>query len=182
VPAELRGLQIRVTVGGASELVKLWGGTPVFAPITESYEMLQKNTVQGIMAGSDVLKTYRLAEVCHYTVNLGVQFDPSFFVCMNWDRYNSLPEDLKKVIDDSIPWARQNMESTLEGQVIMGEEFAKSLGKGHQFHNPTPEELAMWLNPIKPALERWATSVDAKGLPGTALYNFVWERVKAYTK
>jgi TRAP-type C4-dicarboxylate transport system substrate-binding protein len=182
LPADLKGLQIRVSVGGAAELTKIWGGIPVFAPITESYEMLQKKVVQGIMAGSDVLKTFRLAEVCNYTTNLGVQFDPSLSLCMNWEKFNSLPPDLQKVIDDSIPWARQNLQKAMDQQVEVGIDFAKGLGKGHQFYDPTPEGLAQWIDPIKPLLEKWAGSVDAKGLPGTALYNFVRERVKAYSK
>jgi len=182
LPADLKGLQIRVTVGGAAELTKVWGGIPVFAPITESYEMLQKKIVQGIMAGSDVLKTFRLGEVCHYTTNLGVQFDPSLSLSMNRDKFNSLPPDLQKVIDDSIPWARENLQKAMDKQVELGIEFAKGLGKGHQFYDPTPQELAQWIDPIKPLLEKWAVSVDAKGLPGTSLYNFVRERVKAYSK
>jgi TRAP-type C4-dicarboxylate transport system substrate-binding protein len=144
--------------------------------------MLQKKTVQGIMAGSDVLKIFRLAEVCNYTVNLGVQFDPSFFVCMNWDKYNSLPADLQKVIDDSMPWARQKIQKVMDEQVQIGIDFAEGLGKGYKFYDPTPEELAQWVDPIQPLLQKWAASVDAKGLPGTALYNFVRERVKVYTK
>jgi hypothetical protein len=56
------------------------------------------------------------------------------------------------------------------------------LNKVYQFYNPTPEELAQWIDPIQPLLKKWAASVDAKGLPGTALYTFVRERVKAYTK
>jgi TRAP-type transport system periplasmic protein len=182
VPANLKGLQIRVSVGGASELTKFWGGIPVFAPISESYEMLQKKIVQGIMAGSDVLKTYRLAEVCNYTTNLGVQFDPTQSLSMNWDKWKSLPPDLQKVIDDSIPWARQTLQKAQDDQVEVGVEFAKSLGRNYQFYDPTPEELAQWIDPIKPLLEKWAASVDAKSLPGTALYNFVRERVKAYSK
>jgi TRAP-type C4-dicarboxylate transport system substrate-binding protein len=182
IPADLKGLQIRVTVGGAAEVIKTWGGIPVFAPITESYEMLQKKVVQGIMAGSDVLKTFRLAEVCNYTINLAAQYHPHFFLCMNWDKFNSLPPDLQKVIDDSMPWARQNAQKALDDQEPDGIKFAQDLGKGHQFYDPTPEELAQWVDPIKPLLEKWAGSVDAKGLPGTALYNFVRERVKAYSK
>lgn len=182
VPADMKGLQIRVSVGGASELTKVWGGIPVFAPITESYEMLQKNAVQGIMAGSDVLKIFRLAEVCKYTTNLGVQFDCSGFLAMNWDKYNSLPPDLRKVIDDSIPWTRQAMQKRMDDQPQVGIDFAKGLNRGYQFYDPTPEELAQWIDPIKPLLQKWAASVDAKGLPGTELYNFVRERLNAYSK
>jgi TRAP-type C4-dicarboxylate transport system substrate-binding protein len=182
VPADLKGLQIRVTVGGAAEAIKIWGGIPVFAPITESYEMLQKKTVQGIMAGSDVLKTFRLAEVCNYTINLAAQFHPHYFLCMNWDKYNSLPADLQKVINDSAPWARQRIQKIMDDQEPIGIDFAKGLNKGYQFYNPTPEELAQWIDPLKPLMQKWAASVDAKGLPGTVLYNFIRERVKAYSK
>ena len=182
VPSDLKGLQIRVTVGGAAEVIKTWGGTPVFAPISESYEMLQKKTVQGIMAGTDVLKSFRLAEVCNYTINLAAQYHPHFFICMNWDKYKSLPPDLQKVIDDSMPWARRIVQEILDDQEPIAVSFAKGLGKGYQFYNPTPQELAQWVDPIQPLMVKWATSVDAKGLPGTALYNFVRERVKAYSK
>jgi len=182
IPSDLKGLQIRVTVGGAAEVIKMWGGIPVFAPITESYEMLQKRTVQGIMSGSDVLKSFRLAEVCNYTINLAAQYHPHYFLCMNWNKYNSLPPDLQKVIDDSIPWARENCQGVMDRQEPAGVEFAKSLGKGYQFYDPTPEEFAQWVDPIQPLMEKWAASVDAKGLPGTQLYNFVRERVKAYSK
>jgi TRAP-type transport system periplasmic protein len=181
-PADMKGLQMRVTQGGGAELTKTWGGIPIFAPITESYEMLQKKAVQGIIAGSDVLKIFRLAEVCNYTTNLGVQFDPTGFLAMNWDKYNSLPADLRKVIDDSIPWTRENIQKRMDAQPQVGVDFAKGLNKGYQFYDPTPEELAQWIDPIKPLLAKWAASVDAKGLPGTELYNFVRERVAAYSK
>jgi TRAP-type C4-dicarboxylate transport system substrate-binding protein len=101
---------------------------------------------------------------------------------MNWDKYNSLPPDLRKVIDDSIPWTRPKNQERMDAQPQVGVDFAKGLNKNYQFYDPTPEELSQWIEPIKPLLAKWAASVDAKGLPGTELYNFVRERLKAYSK
>jgi hypothetical protein len=44
-----------------------------------------------------------------------------------------------------------------------------------------PKELAQWIDPIKPLLEKGGLPLMLRGFPAQR-YNFVRERVKAYSK
>jgi TRAP-type C4-dicarboxylate transport system substrate-binding protein len=96
--ADLKGMELRVA-GTSVEIVKRLGGIPVAMPQSETPEAIQKGVVKGIVSSMEILQDFKFAAYTpHATVaNLPVV---SFAVVMNKSRWESLPADVKKVMDD----------------------------------------------------------------------------------
>jgi TRAP-type C4-dicarboxylate transport system substrate-binding protein len=178
---DVRGLQFRTAPSGASiELIKALGAAPAAMPMSEVFMALQKGTVDGALGPYDVLKGFRLADITKYTTNAHLFLLLGHYVAMNLDAYNKLPPDMRKVLDDSVEWAKQDSWKMYDAEDDAAEAYAKT--KGHEFINLPPAEYARWLAVIKPVQDKYASDLDVKGFPGTKLRNFVAERVKQYGK
>lgn len=94
---DLKGMELRVA-GTSADIIKLLGGIPVAMPQSDTPEALQKGVVKGHVSSMEVLKDFNYAA---YTPNATVTnlFVVSFAVVMNRKKWDSLPEDVKKVID-----------------------------------------------------------------------------------
>jgi TRAP-type C4-dicarboxylate transport system substrate-binding protein len=159
---DMKGLQIRTAPAASSiEIVKALGAAPAALPMSETFMAIQKGTVDGALGPYDVLKGFRLADVCPYTTDANLFVLLGHYVAMNLNAYNKLPADLKKVLDDSIPWAKQDSWKMYDAEDEAAEEFAKS--KGHEFIKLSPAERARWMAAVKPILDKTAAELDAKG-------------------
>jgi len=178
---DMKGLQIRTAPAASSiEIMKALGAAPAAMAMSETFMAIQKGTVDGALGPYDVLKDFRLADVCRYTTDANLFVLLGHYVAMNQNAYNKLPADLKKVLDDSVAWARQDSWKMYDAEDDAAEEFAKS--KGHEFIKLSPAERARWTAAIKPILDKTAAELDAKGYPGTKLKDFIAQRVAFYSK
>lgn len=95
---DLKGLELR----GAGSLVKViddLGGIGVGMPMPATPEALQKGVVKGLVSSFDVLKDMNFAELCRYETIANLPVYP-FAVIMNKSKWDGLPEEVKKVLDD----------------------------------------------------------------------------------
>jgi TRAP-type C4-dicarboxylate transport system substrate-binding protein len=98
---------------------------------------------------------------------------------MNQKKYDSLPPDLKKVIDDlSGNWGAEFNGKVWDQNELVGIEAIKKAG-GTIYTLPA-EERQRWLAKLKPMEEEWLKSMEAKGLPGRQLLNDLREAIKKY--
>ncbi|WP_243688536.1 TRAP transporter substrate-binding protein [Geotalea toluenoxydans] len=95
---DLKGMELRVA-GTSSEVLKRLGGVPVAMPQSETPEAIQKGVVKGMISSLEILQDFKFAAYTPYATiaNLPVV---SFAVVMNKAKWDSLPADVKKVIDD----------------------------------------------------------------------------------
>jgi len=146
--------------------------------MSEVFMAIQKGTVEGATGPVEILKSFRLAEVTKYTTNSNLWLLMGHYVAMNWDSYNKLPADLKKVIDDNNEWGKQDCWKMYDSIDETGIEYAK--GKKHEFINLPPAEEERWLTALRPVQDKIASDIDAKGYPGTKLKDFIRARIKYY--
>lgn len=97
--ADMKGMTIR-TSGGTVELIKAWGGVPRAMPMGEVYEALAKGVVDGNFAVPEVLKGWNVAEVVKYVTVTPISTSSCQFVAMNKKKWESLPNDVKKVFTE----------------------------------------------------------------------------------
>ena len=95
---DLNGLEIRAS-GVPGKILGLLGATPVAMPMPEVPEALQKGVVQGLLSSLEVLKDMNFAELCRYETITNFSIYP-FAVIMNKAKWDALPDDVKKVLDD----------------------------------------------------------------------------------
>jgi len=173
---DIKGMEIRAG-GPTGKLVKLMGGVPVSAPQSQAYEMLSKGIVKGSISSLDVLKGFRQAEVVK-CVTLTYFHVAPFFVSMNMDRWNALPEDIRNIFD----------EVSQEYIGIAGEVWDKSSDAGLKYAKEegleiidlSPEERARWHAAYKPLKEEYIKAMDAKGLPGKAFIGEIERLIEKY--
>ncbi len=80
-------------------MIKRLGGIPIAMPQSETPEAIQKGIVKGIVSSMEILKDFNFAAYCPYATDVNL-FVVSFAVVMNKEKWDSLPADVKKVIDD----------------------------------------------------------------------------------
>ena len=162
--ADLKGLKIRST-GLSAKIVKTLGALPVAMPQGDTYEALQKGTVDGTIGPIEVLKGWKQGEVIKYSTELpGIGYTTSMFVVMNKRKWLALPDNLKKIFTDvSSEWV------AVQGQAWDDADAAGrayTLKKGNQINTLSEAESAKWKAKVKPILDNYVKKTTSKGLPG----------------
>jgi len=173
---DLRGLKIRST--GTSALVsKALGAVPVSLPQGGVYEALQKGVAEATWSPVEVLKGWKQAEVIKYTIDCySIGYTQGFFVAMNWDKWNSLPKDVRETIEKiSMEWTRKTGEAW-DASDAEGRQFSESLG--NKTIKLSDQESARWAEAVQPVMEDYIKAAEEKGLPGRDYVNFIREQVK----
>ena len=96
---DLAGLKIRAATPMLTNMVKTLGAIPVSIPAPDTYTALERGTVDGTIFPWEAISSFKIAEVLKYHVASGLYVAP-LFTLMNQKKYDSLPPDLRKVIDD----------------------------------------------------------------------------------
>jgi TRAP-type C4-dicarboxylate transport system substrate-binding protein len=173
---DLKGMKIRST-GLAAKIVGALGGTPVAMGMGDTYDALSRGVVEGSLAPYEALKTWKWGEVVKFTTeDYGASYSTAFFVVMNKDKWNSLPADVKKII-------QQVNEEWIEKQGANWDEIDKAgrdyaLSLGNKIISLSKEENARWAKAVHPLLENYVESMKAKGLPGEEVLKFYQEELE----
>ena len=162
--ADLKGMKIRST-GLSAKIVKTLGALPVAMPQGDTYEALQKGTVDGTIGPIEVLKGWKQGEVIKYSTDIpSIGYTTSMFVVMNKRKWQALPSDLKKIFEDvSAEWV------AVQGQAWDDADAAGrayTLEKGNQIYALSKAESEAWKAKVKPILDNYIEKTTSKGLPG----------------
>jgi len=163
---DLKGLELRAS-GGVAQVLKALGATPVGMPQSETPEALQKGVVKGAASSLETLMDFKYAELCKYVTIFNGPIYP-FAVVMNMDKWNSLPKDVQKVMDDLAMeqawWTGNYMDNHVNESI----EWSK---KNHNIEitRLTQKELANWNKLLKPITGKWSEKAKAKGLPARTI-------------
>jgi len=96
---DLKGLTYRASAGTPSDLLLAWGATPIQMAPGDIYQAVQKGTVDGYVFDWSGMVSFGLQEVTKYLVTYPVYCGP-YYLMMNRDSFDALPEDLQKLILD----------------------------------------------------------------------------------
>jgi TRAP-type C4-dicarboxylate transport system substrate-binding protein len=167
---DLKGLKLRTPGAIMSRVLKRLGAVPVPMPITQVYTALERKTIDGICGPWEVMRPFKFYELIKYTT-VADMYTLTFFQVMNKDKYDSLPNNLKKVIDNNIG---KKMAVTAGKAYDRGDKPAYELciKKGVQAYNLTPQERERWIKAAKPVEADWLNDMKAKGLPGYEVLDY----------
>lgn len=177
--SDLKGLELRVSGTGA-DVLKSLGGIPVAMPQSEAPEALQKGIVKGAVSSLEVLKDMNYAAYCPYSVNANLYL-VSFAVVMNKRKYDALPADVKKAIDDLSRDQAEWTGSYVDAHVAESIAWAKA----NQKHTNTAfseAEFSQIAAAVKPVIDDYVRRVSAKGINGKALVEEVKKLKAKYDK
>ena len=173
-PEDMKGMRIRQPSVVASHVIETIGAAPVGMPASDTYTSLQRGVIDGLAFTWQPIQAFRLDELLSHHTNIPF-YNSTFVVTMNKDKYNSLPDDLKKVIDDN-------------SGIVMSERIAKIFDESNEaamaaarakgdtmIDIPDPLNDPEWRGPLLEGTQRYLDELEALGLDGEGVY----EQVKA---
>ena len=177
---EIKGLKIRST-GLSAKVVEVLGGIPIAMSQGATYESLQRGLVEGTFTPIETLKDWRQAEVVKYTTDCkSVGYTTSMFVVMNLDKWNSLPDNIKKVFTDvSNEWIDIHGKAwdTADKEAVT---YTKSLG--NEIIELSSEESLKWAAAVEPVIANYITESKKKGLDGNKAVANLKSQLLKYNK
>ena len=176
---DLKGLELRVG-GTQADIIKNLGGIPIAMPQSDTPEALQKGTVKGHVSSMEVLKDFNYAA---YTANATIAnlWVVTFSVVMNKEKWNALPADIKKVMDDMRKeWALWT-GTYVDNHVTEALKWSKEKYNLQIFDLPANEKAEV-PKLIKPLIDGYVERVTKAGLPGSQIIKDVYTLQDKYEK
>jgi TRAP-type C4-dicarboxylate transport system substrate-binding protein len=175
---DLKGLRIRVADLLLGKAIELLGGIPVVSTAPEGYKLMQEGKIDGACLPWEGAYNFKYLEFCKYHAIINMYTLP-FFVVMNKEKYESLPADLRKIIDEnsgeemSAAAGRANDREDAAGKGV-------AQGRGDFIYVLPQQELEGWRKITMPLGDSWKQEAEEKGQPGQEVLAFVIEfpRVK----
>ncbi len=103
--ADLKGLKMRGPTRQVTKLLGYLGATPVGMPLPGIPDALSKGTIDGAVIPWEVVPSVKVHELTKFHSEFdpagGALYTTTFVMAMNKAKYNSLPPDLKKIIDNN---------------------------------------------------------------------------------
>ena len=98
---DMKGMKIRTPSSAQSEQLIALGATPIDMPAGQIYNSIERGVVDGALISMAGAIDFKLLEVCRqFTIDVPVGRSP-FTINMTLARYQKLPADLRKIIDDT---------------------------------------------------------------------------------
>ena len=170
VPSDLQGMKIRGGSRTVNTLLEKVGATPVGMPVPAVPEGLSKGVIDGTTIPWEVTTALKVPELVeHHTEFDGVAlYTLTFVLAMNQEKYDSLPDDLKAVIDS---------QSGEEFSVFAGGTQADADGPardvaedlGNNIVTVSGADLDAWKSAVQPIYDEWVADMNSKGIDGQAL-------------
>ena len=176
---DIKGYELRASGTGA-KILEILGAAPVAMPQSDVPEALQKGVIKGNVSSLEVMKDFKYAEYCHYVTSNVNLFVVSFAVVMNQAKWNSLPDDVKKVIDDmrkeQAIWTGQYVDNHVNEAMKWSKETHKV-----QVNTLPKAELDKWYALLNPMMDKYLKDYEAKGLPTKAILDDVMKLKAKYS-
>jgi TRAP-type C4-dicarboxylate transport system substrate-binding protein len=170
---DLKGLKIRVGYPILARALELLGAIPVICPIPEGVNLLKEGKVDGIIVPWEGAQSFGVNDICRYHTIINMYTLP-FFAAMNKEKYESLPEDIKKIIDDNSGEEMAAMSGrAIDSADIKAKKIAES--RGDFIYTLPKQELERWRKAAMPVGDTWVDTMKEKGLPGLEVLTYTIE-------
>jgi TRAP-type transport system periplasmic protein len=173
---DLKGLKIRCPAL-AKKIVEKLGAVPVAMTMPETYDALKRGVVDGSMAPQESLKTFGWGEVVKFTTeSWGSAYSTGFFVVMNKEKWNSLPKDVKQIIEQVNKEWIVKQGKNWDDIDKAGREATLALG--NKIISLSKEENMRWAEAVRPILDEYVANMKTQGLPGDKALKFYMDELK----
>ena len=165
-----------VKIGGAGPnlpWLEFAGAVPVQSTLPDGYLSLQTGVYNGWLMFPSAYLGFKFYEPAPYYTLIGFGAMGVNALTMNKRKFDSLPEDLQKILLDVGRAYEDQAGASLNGRQSAGLKGLKEVGA--QIKELSPEARAGWAESLKPFPAQQAKDADGRGMPGT-------EVLKAYLK
>ncbi len=168
--ADLNGMKVRGPTRIITGMLGELGATPVGMPVPAMPEALSKGVINAGVIPWEVTTALKVPELVqnHTTFGDEALYTAAFIFAMNKEKYDSLPDDLKAVID-----SQSGADFSALGGKLMQEADgpARKVAEemGNNIIDLSAEQVAEWKEAAKNVEANWIAEMNEKGFDGQAL-------------
>lgn len=169
--SDLNGVKLRAPTRVTNQMFAALGATPVGMPVPAVPEALSKGVIDGTVIPWEVTGALKVPELVQNHTEMGgdkALYTAAFVFAMNKDKYESLPDDLKAVID-----ANSGLETSAQFGRQMQEDDAPeretALDLGNNVITLSDAQTAEWQAAAAGTIDAWIAEMEGKGIDGAAL-------------
>lgn len=182
---DLRGLKLRAPTRQTTKLLASLGATPVGMPLPGIPDALSKGTIQGCVIPWEVVPSVKVHELTKHHAEFdpagGSLYTTTFVMSMNKAKYNSLPPELKKIIDANSGMAT----SAWLGKVQQGGDVAgrkAAVDRGNSIFTVSAAEAQEFRRKSRSIEIDWAEDMNKRGFDGRKLLETARSLIEKHTK
>ncbi len=182
---DMKGLKMRAPTRQVTKLVGALGATPVGMPLPSIPDALSKGTITGCVIPWEVVPSVKVHELTKFSAEFdpagGALYTTTFVMAMNKAKYNSLPPDLKKVID-----ANSGLETsgwlgkTQQAGDAAGRKAASD--RGNSIFTVSPDEAQNFRRKSRAIEVEWIEDMNKRGFEGRKLVDGARALIEKYGK
>ena len=183
---DFKGMKMRAPTANVTKMLAKMGATPVGMPVPQVSEALSKGVIDGAVIPYEVAPGLKVHELTKYSAETDKSFPALyttvFVVPMNKAKYESLPADLKAVIDkNSGREFSAFLGKTQAGQDVPSKQAFVD-AKNQKISVIPKAELENWKKATDSLDDAWVKEMTAKGMDGKAMLDGATALIKQYTK
>jgi len=181
---DVKGLKLRSPSRTGAWMVESWGAEPVGMPVPALPQALSKKAIDGALIPFEVAIPLKVIELTNFSVEMdgGERFGTATFMfAMNQNSFDSLPDDLKKIIEDNSGAAiASEIGDAWNNIEPLGMKLATD--KGKSVTQLSSAESTKFSAANDAVVERWIDEVSGKGIDGEGLVKKAKKAIAEHSK
>jgi TRAP-type C4-dicarboxylate transport system substrate-binding protein len=168
---DLRGLKLRFPTRLAGEALKALGANAIGMPIPQVPQAIAQSVIDGCVVPWEVVPAIKVHEMLKFHTEIPgspTLYTTTFVLAMNKPKYESLPRDLKAILDANSGQVAATMAGTMwDSEGIAVADMVKK--RGNTLTTLTQEEAARWRKTTEPVIDAWLKQMKERGADGGKL-------------
>ena len=183
---DMKGVKMRAPTRQVNRLMASLGATPVGMPLPGILDALSKGTIQGAVIPWEVVPSVKVHELTKFHAEFdpagGALYTTTFVMAMNKAKYNSLPADLKKIIDNNSGMATSAwLGKTQQAGDAAGRKSASDRS-GNTIFTVGVAEAQNFRRKSRTIEVEWVEDMNKKGFDGKKLLEGAKALIEKHTK
>lgn len=171
-PADLKGVKVRGPTRQVTKMLQSVGATPVGMPLPQIPDALSKGTIDACVIPWEVVPSVKVHELTkfhsEFPANSPALYTTTFVMTMNKAKYESLPPDLKKVIDNNSGLATSGwLGKTQQGNDVIGRKSA--VDRNNTIYAITQADTQEFVKRSSQIDDEWVADMNKRGFDGKKL-------------
>ncbi len=179
--SDLQGLKIRAPTRSINDALKALGANPVGMPVPQVPQALTTGVIDGTVIPFEVANVLKVHELVKHHSIVPNFYTSVFIFAMNKAKYDGLPADLKKAIDDNSGLGlAKELGKVWDDAEKPGLEAAQK--RGNSFNTMSGSELDKAKAATQPVIDNWVKTANGKGADGKKLLDEARSLIAKYGK
>ena len=183
--ADMRGLKMRAPTRQVTKLMATLGATPVGMPLPSIPDALSKGSINGCVIPWEVVPSVKVHELTKFHAEFdpagGALYTTTFVMAMNKAKYNSLPPELKKIIDNNSGMPTSGwLGKTQQAGDAAGRKAASD--RGNSIFTVNAAESQEFRRKSRTIEVEWIDDMNKRGFEGKKLLDSARALIEKHTK